>query len=87
MKFYDLHQDIHDNLHADKDKTAIGIAAMEAGNKNYLLRSDAATLGQYYNKIKVYRSIRKRAYARMQTLQQEAVSLMQLLREAYKLKS
>lgn len=87
LKFYDLHQDLHDNLHADKDKAAIGIEAMEQGNKNYLLRSDAATLGQYYNKIKVYRSIRKRAYTRMQTLQQEAVSLMQLLREAYKLTS
>lgn len=87
MKFYDLHQDIHDNLHADKDRASIGIEAMEAGNKNYLLRNDVATLGQYYNKIKVYRSIRKKAHARMQTLQQEAVSLMQLLREVYDLKS
>ena len=43
------------NYNLEKDKQALSIEQLMAGNKNYLLKTDNAILGNYFNRLKSYR--------------------------------
>ena len=59
---------------------------LEKGKENYLLRSDPPTLGEYYNRIWVYRYLRSLMADNMKSLQTAATDLISLLNTAYHLK-
>lgn len=83
FKFYDLNSQIQDNASLETDKKTMSIAALEKGSKNYLLVSDKATLGMYYNRLKSYRLLRQIVIRRMDTVSQSAVNLIELLKKEY----
>jgi hypothetical protein len=62
------------------------MAELESGTENYLLRSDAATLGEYYNRLTVYRLLRGFAIERMKILKVKASELISVLKKEYKIK-
>ncbi len=82
-KFLDMNESIQDRQMLEKDRKLIGIEAMEKGSKNYLLKADEATLGHYYNRIKLYQLLRQVVERRMESLKKEATSLIGILRETY----
>jgi hypothetical protein len=62
------------------------IAELEKGDENYLLKVDGATLGQYYNSLKVYRLLRDYAVERMNKLKVNATALISALKSGYDIK-
>ncbi len=62
------------------------IEEMEKGKENYMLRTDPATLGEYYNRIWVYRYLRSLTVDNMKSLHTAASDLISLLNTAYHLK-
>lgn len=62
------------------------ISELEKGNKNYLLKDDAVTLGQYYNSLKVYRLLRAYAVERMNNIKISASALISILKKGYNIK-
>lgn len=83
FKFYELNSQIQDNLSLDLDKKTMSIEALEKGNKNYLLVSDKATLGLFYNRIKSHRLLRQIVIRRMETLSKSANDLIATLKKEY----
>jgi hypothetical protein len=59
------------------------LEAIEKGNKNYLLVSDKATLGLFYNRIKSHRLLRQIVIRRMETLSKSANELIATLKKEY----
>lgn len=84
-KFLDINESIQDRQMLEKDRKDIGIVEMEKGSKNYLLITSDATLGLYYNRIKLYQRLRQVVERRMETLQKEASNLIGVLKENYKI--
>ena len=62
------------------------IEELEKGKENYLLRSDQATLGEYYNRIWVYHLLRSIMEDNIKRLHTAASDLISLLNTAYHLK-
>ena len=84
-KMYDLGMEIQDAEALEADKKTMTTQQLEAGNKNYLLLSDKATLGKYHNRIKSYLLLRQIVIRRMETLMQTANELSGLLKKEYDL--
>ena len=59
---------------------------LEKGKENYLLRADLPTLGEYYNRVWVYRYLRNLAADNMKRLHTAASDLISLLNTTYHLK-
>jgi hypothetical protein len=83
FKFYDLYSQIQDNSTLDLDKKTMPLESIEKGNKNYLLVSDKATLGLFYNRIKSHRLLRQIVIRRMETLSKSANELIATLKKEY----
>ena len=62
------------------------IEELEGGKENYLLRTDAPSLGEYYNRIMVYRLLRSFTVDNLKTLHTAASDLIILLKTKYHLK-
>jgi hypothetical protein len=62
------------------------IAELERGNENFLLKEDEEILGQYYNRLKIYRLLRGFALDRIKELKSSATNLIALLKKEYHLK-
>ncbi len=82
-KFLDINESIQDRQMLEKDRKMMSVDLMEKGSKNYLLKADEATLGHYYNRIKLYQLLRQVVERRMESLKTEAASLIEVLRETY----
>jgi hypothetical protein len=61
------------------------IAELENGSEDYLLKSDAANLGEYYNRLIVYRLLRGYAIDRMKIIKVKASDLISVLKKEYKI--
>jgi hypothetical protein len=62
------------------------IDEMEKGKENYLLKSDLPTLGEYYNRLWVYRFLRGLTADNLKRLHTASSDLIALLNNAYHLK-
>jgi hypothetical protein len=62
------------------------ISELEKGKENFLLKDNAATLGQYYNRLKVYRLLRRLTIGRMNKLRITATGLISFLKDEYHMK-
>jgi hypothetical protein len=62
------------------------ISELEKGDESYLLKEDRATLGQYYNSLKVYRLLRDYTVERMNKLKVSASALISVLKSGYNIK-
>ncbi len=82
-KMFDIGFTILDIENLENDKRSMTPQQLEAGSKNYLLKSDPATLGNYYNRIKVYRQLRQIVIRRMVVLKKYATELIVLLNSEY----
>ncbi len=67
----------------DADKKKMTIEQLRSGQKNYLLRSDMAFLGNYYNELRTFKSISGMVKNREKKLMAQAGSLIQLLKKEY----
>ena len=85
-KMWDISGEIFDQQALDADKKKNTALEMEKGTKNYLLKTDNAILGKYFNSIKAYRLLRQIVVKRMLTLQTNASGLIDLLKTEYKIK-
>lgn len=85
-KFIDMNELVQDKQMLEKDRNSIGIEAMQKGTRNYLLLSDDATLGHYYNRMKLYQRLRMTVEKRMDSLQVDATNLIGVLRKAYRIR-
>jgi hypothetical protein len=75
------------NFHAlERAQGSMTVEEMEKGKENYLLRSDPPTLGEYYNRIWVYRFLRGITVGNMKNLHTAASDLISLLNSTYHLK-
>ena len=72
------------DLNADKKKMTD--EQLRSGQKNYLLRTDKAFLGNYYNELRTFRAISNMVKNREKKLMAKAESLIQLLKKEYNLK-
>ncbi len=73
------------NFHGlDMAQRSMTTGELETGN--YLLRSDPPTLGEYYNRIWVYRYLRHLTVGNMKSLHTAASDLISLLNSTYHLK-
>jgi len=70
----------------DRALRSMTIEELEKGKENYLLRTDLPTLGEYYNRIWVYRYLRNLTVDNMKSLHTAASDLIALLNTAYHLK-
>jgi hypothetical protein len=62
------------------------ISELENGTESYLLRSDAANLGEYYNRLTVYRLLRGYTVGRLNKLKTTASDLIGILKDEYNIK-
>ena len=69
----------------DADKKTMTIEQLRSGPKNYLLRTDMAFLGNYYNELKTFKAIVTLVKNREIKLMDKAGSLIQLLKKEYHL--
>jgi hypothetical protein len=69
----------------DADKKKMTLEQLKSGEKNYLLRTDVAFLGNYYNEIKSFKSVSVMVKNRQIKLLERAASLIELLRKEYRL--
>jgi hypothetical protein len=75
------------NFHGlQRTQQSMTIEEPEKERENYLLRADRPTLGEYYNRILVYRYLRSLATDNMKSLHKSASDLIYLLNTAYHLK-
>jgi len=70
----------------DSAQQSLAIADQESKKVNYLLRTDAPSLGEYYNRIVVYRYLRGLTVDNMKNLHTAASDLIYLLKTEYHLK-
>jgi hypothetical protein len=70
----------------DSTLRSMTVEELEKRKENYLLRTDRATLGEYYNRIWVYRYLRNLTVDNMKSLHTAASDLINLLNTAYQLK-
>ena len=70
----------------DADKKTMTIEQLRSGPKNYLLRTDMAFLGNYYNELKTFRVICTIVKNREIKLMAQAGLLIQLLKKEYRLR-
>jgi hypothetical protein len=61
------------------------ISELESGTENFLLKSDAANLGEYYNRLTVYRLLRGYTVERLNKLKSNASELISILKKEYKI--
>jgi len=80
-----LQSEIFDFRQLNKDMQTMSIEQMEKAGKKYLLKEDNATLGKFYNRIRVYRFMRGLVYNRFERLKKRAENLIVLLKEEYHL--
>ena len=76
IKLYDL----------DSAQQSMPSEERESGKEYYLLRTDAPSLGEYYNRIVVYRYLRGLTADNMKSLHTAASDLINLLKTEYHLK-
>ena len=69
----------------DADKKKITLEQLKSGQKNYLLRTDLAFLGNYYNEIWSFKTLCIMVKNREIKLLAQAASLIELLRKEYRL--
>lgn len=69
----------------DADKKKMTVEQLKSGQKNYLLRTDVAFLGNYYNELRTFKVITSMVKNREIKLMAQAASLIQLLRKEYRL--
>ncbi len=62
---------------------AKSISELEKGNENFLLKDDPASLGEYYNRLAVYRLLRGYTIGRMNKLRSTATGLISMLKDEY----
>jgi hypothetical protein len=75
------------NFHSlERAQRSMTIEEMEKGKETFLLRTDAPTLGEYYNRIWVYRFLRMLTVENMEKLHTAASDLINLLNSTYHLK-
>lgn len=60
------------------------VAEMEAGGKNYLLKTDKQSLGKWNNEMREFRFLCRKVMRTEQTLKTKAIELIGLLREQYR---
>jgi len=70
----------------DLDKKKMTIEQLRSGQKNYLLRTDVAFLGKYYNELKTFKVICILVKNREMKLMARAGLLIQLLKKEYHLR-
>ena len=70
----------------DLDKKKMTIEQLRSGQKNYLLRTDVAFLGKYYNELKTFKVICNLVKNREMKLMAKAGLLIQLLKKEYHLR-
>lgn len=85
FKMYDQGNEILNTNELAKDRAKLSVENMQAGGKNYLLQSDNASLGKYYNQIKSYRLLRQIVYRRMEVLLEYSKGLIEVLKKEYDL--
>ncbi len=68
------------------DKKSISIAEMEKGSKNYLLKNDRATLGNFNNDIREFLDGCNMVQTNEKEVKKKAIDLIALLKEEYQLK-
>jgi len=76
IKLYDL----------DSTPQSMTTGELESRRGNYLLRTDAPSLGEYYNRVVVYRYLRGLTVQNMTKLHTAASDLIKLLKTEYHLK-
>lgn len=84
-KMYDLSLEIIDKQNLEKAKQTLSTEQLITGNKNYLLKTDNAILGNYFNRLKSYRLLRTILVRRMKILKSNSKELLELLKIEYKL--
>ncbi len=70
----------------DNAQQSMIVGELEIRKENYLLRTDAMSLGEYYNRIVVYRYLRGFTVDNMKNLHTAASDLIHLLKTEYHLK-
>jgi len=78
-------QALLNNMDLDADKKKMTLKQLKSGQKNYLLRTDVAFLGNYYNQIKSFKVVGGIVKNRQIKLLAQAASLIELLRKEYRL--
>jgi hypothetical protein len=84
-KMFDISGEIIDQQFLELHRQSMTAEAMEKTKNTYLLKSDNASLGKYYNSIKAYRLLRQIVVRRMNTLHENATALVVLLKKEYDL--
>ena len=74
-------------MELDQDKKTMTVAQLNAGKKNYLLRTDFTFLGNYYNELKLFQTLCKMVSSREAKLREQAASLIRLLKKEYRLRT
>ena len=74
------------SMDLDADKKKMTDEQLRSGQKNYLLRSDKAFLGNYYNELRTFKALSNMVRHREIKLMAKAGSLIQLLKKEYHLK-
>jgi len=70
----------------EEDKKIISITDMNAGKKNYLLRSDQPFLGRYNNELRTFKTICRLVKNKQKKMLEQAMQLIQVLKKEYHLK-
>ena len=93
QELQDAHRAVGENLGDIIDMQALEISRgtksieeMEKGNASYLLKPDAVSLGQYYNRLTVYRILRRNLVSSMEKLNRSATGLINTIKALYKMK-
>jgi len=88
LTFYECmasRQELLDIAAVEEDKKIIAIPAMNAGKKNYLLRTDLPFLGKYNNQLRSFKTICKLVKSKQKKMLEQAVQLIQVLKKEYHL--
>ncbi|HLF51029.1 hypothetical protein [Flavobacterium sp.] len=80
-----LMRELFDREDLEKDRQVKSIAQMEMGNKNYLLSSDKALLGEFNNNIRDLKSVYIMIMEKEMILNNDARQLIALMKKEYQL--
>ena len=85
-QFNEFRRELFDYQNLKIDMKLKSISQMENGNKNYLLKSDKASLGKFYNNLSEIQDYYFMVMEKEMALKKEATQLIALLKKEYHLK-
>jgi hypothetical protein len=85
MKVYQAWNEIIDEESVELDKKIMPAAAMEKGQKNYLLKDEKAVLGNFNNLIRQFLDNSRDVQAKEKDIKTQAIGLIILLKKTYRL--